>query len=287
LKKVAIVTGASRGIGLATVVALAREEYDTIAVVKKMENSQQITSIANELGNITIIKADISDKNEIDQLFLEIKNKFGRIDVLVNNAGFMAFGALEDMSEEVFRSQLETDFFAPVFIMKRAIPIMLSQEEDVNGIKAHIINISSIAGKIPFAFSSAYTASKFALEGMSEAVSDEIESLGIRVRLVEPGVVKTDFFKNCQKFISENSRYFEMTSIWDKTADKLFEKAMTMPEDVANSVLDIIKNPHSNFRNPVGQDAKLFLDTYSQYQENPQKFKVWFAEQMEELFKVL
>jgi len=172
-------------------------------------------------------------------------------------------------------------------LMKKALPIMRNQGTDNDGIRGNIINVSSIAGKIPFAYGSAYISSKFALEGLSETISDEMVDFGIKINIIEPGVVKTKFMENTKTVIKEDSPYAEILKAWDGMVKKLFEVTQNIPKDVAEVILKCVKDSSSNLRIPVGEDAKLFLEMYTQYADEPEKFKKWFAKEMENLFKSL
>ena len=286
MEKIALVTGCSSGIGMATAIKLAREGFYTFATMRDISKGEQLKELANnEKLPLEIIKLDVSKPENIDIVFKKIRDTKNRLDVLVNNAGFMIMGSFEDIPMEKFVSQLTTDFFGPVMMMKKAIPIMRKQEENDSGLKGNIINVSSIAGKIPFAYASAYISSKFAIEGISECIQDEVEDKGIKINIIEPGVVKTDFFKNTDTVIPENSPYEPIVKQWTKTAKKLFEVTPNTSEDVAEKIFECIEDLESQLRVPVGADAEQFLDMHHEYSDNPKEFKKWLQEEMEKLFE--
>jgi NAD(P)-dependent dehydrogenase (short-subunit alcohol dehydrogenase family) len=285
MEKIALVTGCSSGIGMATSLKLAREGFYTFASMRNVSKGEHLKELAkSEKLPLEVIELDVSKPQNIDSVFEKIKTTKKRLDVLVNNAGFMIMGSFEDIPMEKFVSQLTTDFFGPVLMMKKAIPLMRSQEENNSGLRGNIINVSSIAGKIPFAYASAYISSKFAIEGISECIQDEVQDKGIKINIIEPGVVKTDFFKNTDTLISDNSPYRDIVELWTNTAKKLFEVTLNTSEDVAEKIFECIEDSESELRIPVGDDAEQFLEMHHEYSKDPQEFKKWLAEEMEKLF---
>lgn len=285
MEKTALVTGCSSGIGRATCLKLAREGFYTFASMRDLSKGESLKKVANdEKLPLEVIELDVSKPESINTAFEKIISTKKRLDVLVNNAGFMIMGSFEDIPIEKFELQLETDFFGPVRLMKKAIPIMRKQEENDSGLKGNIVNISSIAGKIPFAYASAYISSKFAIEGISECIQDEVADKGIKINIIEPGVVKTNFFKNTDSITPDNSPYQNIVNQMTKTSEKLFQVALTSSENVAEKIFECIKDSKSELRIPVGEDAKIFLDMHHEYSDNPTEFKQWLAEEMEKLF---
>src|SRR5919108_1478637 len=191
--KVAIVTGSSSGIGFETSLLLARNGFYTDATMRNPNKSKKegMINVANrERLPLQVIPLDVVDNKSVKEAIGRITTEQGRIDVLVNNAGYLLLGPLEELSIEEFKEQFETNFFGAIRVTQAVLPIMRRHKEGV------IINISSIAGRIGFPLSSAYVSSKFALEGLSESMAYEVEQFGIKVILVEPGVIKTNFPNN-------------------------------------------------------------------------------------------
>ena len=192
-EKVAVVTGSSSGIGFETSLLLARKGFYTFATMRNLNKSQKIKDIAkNENLSLKVLQLDVTDDKSVKDAFRQINDESSRIDVRVNNAGYGAIGAVEEMSLDEFKSQFETNFFGVIRVTKEVIPIMRNQG---NG---NIINVSSVGGKIGIPLNSAYISSKFALEGLSESMRYELAQFGIDVILIEPGVVKTNFFENAE-----------------------------------------------------------------------------------------
>ena len=288
MQKVALVTGSSSGIGFETCIALAKDGFHTFASMRDTKKGEKIKEIADKENlPIDVIELDVDKEESIVSAIKQVVSDGGRLDVLVNNAGFMIMGAFEDVSIEQFDLQWKTDFLGPVMLMKKAIPIMRNQEVNEAGIRGNIINVSSIAGKIPFAYASAYISSKFALEGISETISDEVADKGIKINIIEPGVIKTKFMENTKTVIKENSPYSEIMNAWDEMAKKLFEVTQNLPKDVAEVILHCVKDNSTSLRIPVGEDAKMFLEMHAQFSEEPEKFKEWFAKEMEKIFKAI
>ena len=284
--KIALVTGCSSGIGRSTALAFAREGIYTFASMRDVSKGSKLIEIAkNENLPLEIIELDVTDPETIDKVFEKIIFEKNKLDILVNNAGFMIMGSFEDIDIEDFELQWKTDFLGPVNIMKKVIPIMRKQEPNGNGLRGHIINVSSIAGKIPFAYASAYISSKFALEGISECISDEVSEKGIVINIIEPGVVKTKFLENTKTVIKENSPYSEIVSQWNLMAKKLFEVTQNSPEDVSEAILMCVRGHSSDLRIPVGEDAKLFLEMHKEFLDEPFKFKKWLADEMQKMFE--
>jgi short-subunit dehydrogenase len=191
-KAVAVVTGSSSGIGLETSLTLARNGFHTYATMRKLEEgSRQITDIAkNENLPLQVIQLDVNNEKSVMDAINIIVKENGRIDALINNAGYALVGALEETSMEEIKAQFETNFFGAVRVMQAVIPIMRKQRS------GKIVNITSMGGRIAIPLDSIYHATKFALEWLSESIQYELEPFGIKVILVEPGAVGSNFWKN-------------------------------------------------------------------------------------------
>src|SRR5215471_491786 len=187
-QNVALVTGGSSGIGYETSLMLARSGFLTYATMRNLNKSGDIKAIA-ALENlpIRITRLDVTDDVSINNAVQAILSETGRIDVLVNNAGYVLEGAFEHLSMDEIKAQYETNVFGLIRTTQAVLPIMRKQKSGI------IVNISSGAGRFGFPWSSAYVSTKFAIEGLSESMSYELEPFGIRMVLVEPGVIKTNF----------------------------------------------------------------------------------------------
>ncbi len=255
MEKVAIVTGSSSGIGYETSLALARDGFYTFATVRNLKKAEKILQIAKKENlNIEIIELDVDDEKSISAAIEKIISKKQRIDVLVNNAGWGLFGSVEDVSMKDFRAQFETNFFGIISIIQKVAPVMRKQGSGV------IVNVSSVAGRIGFPGSPAYISSKFALEGLSESLRYELGQFGVKTIIIEPGVIKTNFFSSMK--IAEpkpDSPYKEIT---EKVimGIKMMAELGTPPSEVATTILHAIKEENPRPRYIVGNDAQMFLE---------------------------
>jgi NAD(P)-dependent dehydrogenase (short-subunit alcohol dehydrogenase family) len=258
--KVAIVTGSSSGIGYATSLLLARNRFHTYATMRNTEKSADIQKIANkEKLPLQVIQLDVNDDASIRNSIKRVERENERIDVLVNNAGYGLVGAFEDLSVEEIKSQFETNFFGVIRLTQQVLPIMRKQKSGT------IVNVSSGAGRIGFPGMSAYVSSKFALEGLSESMSYELEPFGIKVVIIEPGVIRTNFKKNSlmSKKSLDNSSISPYSSIIqkiDSSISSIIEHA-TPPEEVANAIMLAITSNNLELRYLVGNDMIMIAET--------------------------
>ena len=256
MEKIALVTGCSSGIGLETSLALAREGFYTFATMRDLNKNHEIKqSIEKENLPIEIIEMDVDDDQSVNSAVKNILAKKEKIDILVNNAGYGMWGTVEDVSIQEFKEQFETNFFAIIRMIQKIAPIMRKQN---NG---HIVNISSVAGRIGFPVSPAYISSKFALEGLSESLRFELMPFGINVIIIEPGVIKTNFF-NSMKMSKNSQKESAYSDITDRVISgvKMMAEMGTHPKEVADTIIKAIKEEKPLPRYIVGNDAMMFLE---------------------------
>ena len=256
MENVALVTGCSSGIGLETAVSLAREGHFTYATMRNMKKSGDLDKIVNDEGlPIKILELDVDDEESVDNALGKIMDEKGRIDTLVNNAGWGMWGTVEDVSIEEFKQQFETNFFSIIRMIQKIAPVMRKQKS------GNIVNVSSVAGRIGFPVTPAYISSKFALEGLSECLRFELGSFGINVIIIEPGVIKTNFFDSMKmaKKSDSDSVYNEITS---KVVSgvKMMAEMGTEPKEVADTIIKSINEEKPLPRYIVGNDAMMFLE---------------------------
>ena len=255
MEKVALVTGSSSGIGYETALALARDGYHAFASMRKVDIGEKLKKIADsENLPISIIELDVDDEKSIVSAVKKVISDAGRIDVLVNNAGYGQFGCLEDITVDDFRKQFETNFFSIVRIIQEIAPIMRSQGSGI------IVNISSIAGKMGLPGSPAYISSKFALEGLGECLRYELGMFGIKTTLVEPGVVKTKFFDSMKIPESKKDPKYKQVTENMLAGLKMMVEMGTPPSQVAEVVLKAIHDKEMLPRYIVGTDAAMFME---------------------------
>ena len=252
-QKVAIVTGSSSGIGYATSLLLARKGFYTYASARNIDKSASLGSIANtERLPLKLIQLDVTDDSSIKAALEKIVLEKGRIDVLVNNAGYGLFGAFEDLTLDEIKAQFETNFFGVIRVIQHVLPTMRTQ-----GGGGIIVNVSSINGRVAFPVISAYVSTKFATEGLSESIAYELGPFGIKVILIEPGAIGSNFMKGSvlpKRALDPQSPYSELVK---KVSAKIGSdhKNATQPEEVAKAIVDAISTERPEFRYVVGNDA--------------------------------
>ena len=181
--KVWLITGAGRGMGVDIARAALAAGHRVVATARDAAN---VLAAVGEHDDLLAVSLDITDTDSIDAAVNAAIERFGRIDVLVNNAGNFQAGYFEEISPDQFRAQMETNFFGPLNVTRAVLPVMRRQRS------GHIVTITSTAGIVSGGFGSAYGASKFALEGWTESLREEVEQFGIRVTAVEPGFFRTE-----------------------------------------------------------------------------------------------
>lgn len=255
MQKIALVTGSSSGIGYETCIALAKDGFHTFASMRDIKKSEKLKQIADkESLPITILDLDVDSEESIVSAIKKIMKDAGKIDVLVNNAGYGQFGCLEDVTVDEFRKQFETNFFSIVRIIQEVAPIMRKQGSGI------IVNISSVAGRMGLPGSPAYISSKFALEGLVECLRYELGMFGIKTTLIEPGVVKTNFFNSMRIPESKKDPKYKQITENMLTGLKMMVEMGTPPSQVANTVVKAIHDKEMLPRYVVGTDAAMFMD---------------------------
>ena len=255
--KIAVMTGSSSGFGLLASVELAKAGFRVVATMRDLARRERLDQAAASAGvgnQLDVRRLDVRDFDSMAAFVDGVVHDHGRIDVLVNNAGFAVAGFAEDITIDELRLQFETNFFGAVAMTKRVLPVMRRQRS------GHIIQVSSIAGVHGSISVSSYAASKHALEGWSESLRMEVNSLGIKVALVEPGSFDTGIWtanavmgKEAVKQTSPNfQRSLKMRSVIKK-----IPKAD--PIAVARVIAAVAQDPNPKLRYMVGRDAKTQL----------------------------
>jgi NAD(P)-dependent dehydrogenase (short-subunit alcohol dehydrogenase family) len=256
-QKVAIVTGSSSGIGREIALILARNKFTTYATMRNTEKSLELKSIADkEKIPLRFVQLDVTDDNSVNNAIQTIYNESGRIDILVNNAGYALTGAFEDLSIEEIKEQYETNVFGLVRTTQAVLPIMRKQKSGL------VVNISSGIGRFGIPTSSAYVSTKFAIEGLSESMSYELEPFGIKTVIIEPGVIKTNFFNSiilAKKSQDPSSPYKQLIKGVESGMNKMIENG-SPPDYVAKIVLDAVTNENPKLRYLAGQDVEQIME---------------------------
>jgi NAD(P)-dependent dehydrogenase (short-subunit alcohol dehydrogenase family) len=253
---VALVTGASSGFGLLACIELARAGIRVFPSMRDPLKRARLDQAAKEAGlpKLDVIRLDVTDQESIDAAVAEVNRKAGRIDVLVNNAGFGMAGFLEDLALAELREQFETNFFGLVAMCKAVAPGLRERRH------GRIINVSSIGGRVATPGLSAYCSSKFAVEGFSESLRLELLPYGVHVVLVEPGTFKTDIFEKNRRVAKgasdEASPYYQRTRQLERAVDKILAKSKADPIDVARAIRRAATTKNPRLRWLVGRDAR-------------------------------
>jgi NAD(P)-dependent dehydrogenase (short-subunit alcohol dehydrogenase family) len=230
-----LVTGASSGIGAAIAARLASDGHRVVGTART--------------ARPPMLALDVTSDDSVNTCVAEFLKTAGRIDVLINNAGYLQSGAVEDVTIEQAHAQFETNYFGLVRMVRAVLPVMRDQKSGL------IAVTSSLAGLIPLPFWGQYNASKFAVEGLMETLRYELEPLGIRVAMVEPGAIKTPFYAappeaGSAAYSPWRERFF--------TTMRGFEAKAPGPDAVAAVFSRIVRSKHPALRNPVTTEARLF-----------------------------
>ncbi len=250
--KTILVTGASSGIGEATARHFQAQGWNVVATMRSPDKAGALA----ELDNVQVGRLDVTDPRSINDAVAAAIGRFGRIDVLLNNAGYGAYGALEAFSMERIRRQFDTNVIGLMEVTKAVLPHMRENRAGT------IINISSIGGQITFPLGTLYHGTKFAVEGLSEALHFELEPFGIRVRIVEPGMIKTNFGGSSFDFAMDESLsdYAPMAEAMGRVFGKLASDP-SAPETVAEVIWEAANDTGDRLRYRAGADAVELLDS--------------------------
>lgn len=249
MKKTVFITGSSAGIGKATTLLFAKKDWNVIATMRSPEKGKDFESIPN----IYVQKLDVRDPISIEEAVGAGIEKFGQIDVLINNAGIGVFGAFEAANSSLIKKQFDTNVFGVMGTIKQILPHFRQRR------KGTIVNISSGVGKVPLPMQSLYGATKFAIEGFSESLSYELASLNILVKIVLPGNIKTDFFKSLS--VTDISNYPDYKNYQDKVLgniEELNKSTGASPEFVAEIIHKAATDNSKRIRYLAGKDISLF-----------------------------
>jgi len=202
MSKIWFVTGSSRGFGRQFVQA-ALERGDKVAATAR--NTDSLADLVAAHGEAVLpLKLDVTDKGAAFEAVKRAHEHFGRLDVIVNNAGYGLFGAVEELTEQQVRDQMETNFYGALWVTQAALPLLRAQGS------GHIVQISTVGGVVSFPNLGGYNASKWALEGLTEALAQEVAGFGIKVTLVEPGGFETDWAGASATFAGQLPAYDDL-----------------------------------------------------------------------------
>ena len=247
MNKTILITGSSSGIGKATARYFQQKGWNVIATMRSPQNEKELTKLANVL----VTRLDVQDSGSVSAAVEEGIGKFGKIDVLLNNAGYGAYGILEATPMEKIERQFSVNVLGLLETTKAVIPHLRANKEGV------IINVSSIGGKMTFPLGSLYHGTKFAVEGISEALSYEMEAIGVKVKIVEPGAIKTDFGGRSFDFNNDESltEYQDLVRKLFAAMGPLMESG-SAPEVVAEVIYKAATDGTNQLRYTAGPDAE-------------------------------
>lgn len=251
MRKTILITGASSGIGKATAIHFQQQGWNVIATMRSPEKETDLT----QLENVQLEKLDVLDLASIKQAIENGITKFGKIDALVNNAGYGAYGPLESFPRENIVKQFNTNVIGLMDVSKAIIPHFRKNKDGV------LVNISSIGGQMTFALGSLYHGTKFAVEGISESLHYEMAEIGVKVKIVEPGMIATDFGGRSFDFqTGEIEEYKPVINALMKQWQNP-NNTTSPPSLVANVIFNAVTDGTNQLRYRAGDDANFLLDS--------------------------
>lgn len=259
MKKTVFITGASSGIGKATAKRFKEEGWNVVATMRNVEDGVELKG-----DNVLVTKLDLLDSESIQSSVSQAIEKFGKVDVLINNAGYGAYGPLEATPMSVLRRQFDVNLFGLVETIKEVLPHMRKNKSGI------IVNVSSVGGRMAFPFGSLYHGSKWAVEGLSEALHFEVRLFGGRVKIIEPGGVNTDF--GGRSFVFSNDERLEayqpLVQAFTEAMTNMDTSGNQNPKDVAEIIWEASTDGTDTLRYISGEGAKKTLDNrYSHTQD--------------------
>jgi NAD(P)-dependent dehydrogenase (short-subunit alcohol dehydrogenase family) len=245
---------------------LAKNGYLTYATMRNLKKDESLKSSASsEHLPIRTIQLDVTDDDSVQNAIKTILSDAGRIDVLVNNAGYGLTGAFEDVTIDEAKSQFETNFFGMIRVTQAVLPAMRRQKSGT------IVNVSSGAGRFGLPGGSIYSSSKFAVEGLSESMAYELDPFGIKVILVEPGVIRTNFDKGvvmAKKSLNPDSPYSNMIQNVTTAFGDRINKNSSSPGLVAEVILNAVKSRNPDLRYLAGKDVEEWIESKKQMSDS-------------------
>lgn len=244
--KTVFITGASSGIGRETAKIFSQKGWNVIASMRKPELETEL----NKMQNIRVVPCDVTDTDSIRKAVTEGVKHFGRIDALINNAGYYTIGVLESATEDQIRKQIDTNLVGLINTTKEIVPYFRKQKAGA------IVNISSVAGKMTVPLQTLYHATKWGVEGFSESLQYELKPFNIKVKIIEPGVIKTDFYGRSMTVMKDDLQE-EYLGYSDKVINNLITNGNngSMPLEVAETVYKATNSKGNKMRYKVGKST--------------------------------
>lgn len=250
MSKTILITGASSGIGKATAKLFQEKGWNVVATMRTPEKETELTT----LDNVLVTRLDVLDQDSITKAVQLGIEKFGKIDVLVNNAGYAVYGLLEATPREKITRQFDVNVIGLLDVTKAMLPHFRQNKDGI------LINISSVGGKMTFPLFSLYNGTKFAVEGISEALSLELQAINCKVKIIEPGIIKTDFAGRSIDMSNDESltEYQELIGKVFKSMESLAEHA-SEPIVVAKVIYEAATDGTDKLRYTAGEDARMMV----------------------------
>jgi NAD(P)-dependent dehydrogenase (short-subunit alcohol dehydrogenase family) len=255
-QKVWFITGASRGFGRVFAQYALERGHRVVAAARNIEPFSALTESSSD--RVLPVKLDVTVQSQIESAVAQALKKFGRVDVLINNAGYSLVGAVEETPEKELRALMETNFFGAVAVTRALLPAMREQGSGA------IVNISSMGGQMSYPGFSAYSASKFALEGMSEALAAEMKPFGIKVLIVEPGAFRTEFAGAAFRYMPEVEAYDSTVGQTRIFAMGMHEAQEGDPFKAAKAMEQALDAEVTPLRLALGEDAVKAIREHSE-----------------------
>lgn len=250
MAKTVLITGASTGIGRATALYFQQQGWNVVATMRTPAKETQLAT----LPNITLLPLDVTQPESIKSALAAAFAKFGKLDAVVNNAGYALSGVFEAYTPEQIRRQFETNLFGLMEVCRQTLPYFRKQRAGT------LVNVASMGGRLTVPLYSSYHSTKWAVEGFSESLHYELLPLGIRVKIIEPGAIKTDFYERSADVAKVDGLpdYQETVAIATANMNAAGDKG-ERPEVVAKAIFQAASDTSNRLRYTVGGDAKMLL----------------------------
>lgn len=246
------ITGASSGFGKETAKLFQSKGWNVIATMRSPEKEQELT----QLENVLVVALDVQNENSIKTAVQKGIEEFGKIDALLNNAGFAVMGVFETATEAQIQNQFDVNVFGMMRTTKAVLPFMRTNSKGV------IVNISSVAGRVGLPFASIYESSKFAVEGFSESLNFELSNFGIKIKIIEPGSSQTNFGNARKSTANEISDYNSfLAKFFENYPKKTALYKTATPKEVAETIYNAVTDKSNKLRYVIGEDCQFFVDT--------------------------
>ncbi|HEV3226203.1 MAG TPA: SDR family oxidoreductase [Acidimicrobiales bacterium] len=276
---IVLITGCNSGFGFHASVTFARQGHDVFATVRNLDRAEPLRRAAEAEGlELHVLRLDVRDAESVDAAVAEVVERAGRVDVCVNNAGIEVRGAIEDCSDDEMLVQFDTNVFGLVRVVRAVLPVMRAQGEGV------IVNVGSLAGLVARPYGGLYSATKHAVEAISESLHFECAPFGIRIAVLEPGQFETELLNNAiiAERSDERSAYREGSDEFDLALHRLSPDGKPAPpEVVAEAIVAIAEDDEAGLRHLVGADAELVWSvrsgaTFEQYEQTMRAALDWW-----------